>query len=67
MEIKEAINQLINLRIHCESQSRSELSDEVWTEDMKALDIAIKNLREKQPSGSGKPKELQLINISRRL
>lgn len=66
MEIKEAINQLENLKIHCKNWAESELADEIWTKDVEALDIAIKALQEKELPGTAIPEELQLINISRK-
>ena len=43
-EIKEAINQLENLRFHCEDMSKAGESEE-WKEDTKALDLAIELLK----------------------
>lgn len=66
MEIKKVISQLENLKEHREDYARGELFPETWQADVEALDYANKVLREKELSGADTPKELQLINISRK-
>lgn len=41
MTNQEIIEQLKNLRTHCEDWTKSELSDKVWQRDVEALDAAI--------------------------
>ena len=46
MTHNEVINQLENLKEHCENFARSELSDSIWKIDIEALDYAIEKLKE---------------------
>ena len=45
MKLSEAVEQLKDIKEHCQDQSRSALSD-VWEKDVEALNIVIKKYEE---------------------
>jgi hypothetical protein len=42
------VNQLEELRIHCEAMTEIEFAGEIWSKDIKALDEAIAIIKECQ-------------------
>lgn len=62
MEIKEVINCLESLKKDAEDTTQLY---PVYRRYIEALEVAIEAVKEKELSGAGTPKELQLINISR--
>nr|DAJ50520.1 MAG TPA: hypothetical protein [Caudoviricetes sp.] len=51
---EKTVNQLEELKIHCQAMTEIEFAGEIWSEDIKALDEAIaiikelKNVKEQQ-------------------
>ena len=45
---EKTVNQLEELRIHCEAMTEIEFAGEIWSKDIKALDEAIAIIKECQ-------------------